>query len=418
MNYEKQTWAPGELITSAKLNHMEKGIEDAGNAVALPEITASDDGKVMVAKNGEWVNAELFKLSKEYVVLQETDVNFDQDEPPIFTLDVAAILADGLNPYNLQYTLTHNGTEYELTSEPYTDGESNSGVALYGDEITLYLRMSGGHAIDPGDSGVIDNPPSGDILESVKPISKAPALTVSKGSEAAAPDFNIEIEYLPDTDDGHRISLKAKSASAIVSDIIPFAIKAGAVSYAVSEGNDTTAGGYASHAEGGGTTASGYASHAEGTETTANGDYSHAEGFVTTASGSSAHSEGDFTIASGMYSHAEGSNTTASGNNSHAEGYYTIANHKSQHVFGELNVADPSEENESNRGTYVEIVGNGIKGDTRESRSNARTLDWDGNEVLAGGLTVGAAGITIGSTTITEAQLQALLAMIPAEEGK
>lgn len=225
-----------------------------------------------------------------------------------------------------------------------------------------------------------------------------------------------------------------------------------------------TASGLASHAEGGGTTASGAHSHAEGIQTTASGVFSHAEGQATTASGNSshaegyggtftisgttyesgakgmsdhtegyqtmttngppgnhaegyqtratggaAHAEGNQTTASGSNSHAEGFETTASGNNSHAEGTYTIANHKSQHVFGEYNIADTSTAAAIARGTYIEIVGNGTR---VAARSNARTLDWDGNEVLAGGLTVGAAGITIGRTTITEAQLTALLALL------
>jgi hypothetical protein len=42
----------------------------------------------------------------------------------------------------------------------------------------------------------------------------------------------------------------------------------------------------------------------------------------------------------------------------------------------------------SARGDYVEIVGNGT---ADNARSNARTLDWSGNEVLAGSLTVGSA---------------------------
>lgn len=84
---------------------------------------------------------------------------------------------------------------------------------------------------------------------------------------------------------------------------------------------------------------------------------------------------------------AEGVSTTASAECSHAEGYYTQANSRSQHVFGEYNIAD-SNATTSARGTYVEIVGNGTDDD---ARSNARTLDWDGNEVLAGKLTVGAA---------------------------
>lgn len=95
--------------------------------------------------------------------------------------------------------------------------------------------------------------------------------------------------------------------------------------------------------------------------------------------------EGRSTRASGTNSHAEGGSTTASGYNSHAEGSYTTANHKSQHVFGEYNIADPSTAAATARGNYVEIVGNG----TSSADSNARTLDWSGNEWLAGSLTIG-----------------------------
>lgn len=100
------------------------------------------------------------------------------------------------------------------------------------------------------------------------------------------------------------------------------------------------------------------------------GDYSVAVGYNTTASG--------------YVSHAEGWLTTASGQVSHAEGLHTTANSESQHVFGEYNVLDTNTTTTA-RGTYVEIVGNG----TSSARSNARTLDWSGNEWLAGGLTVG-----------------------------
>jgi len=64
-----------------------------------------------------------------------------------------------------------------------------------------------------------------------------------------------------------------------------------------------------------------------------------------------------------------------------------VAQRNSQHVFGEYNVLDTSGTSTS-RGKYVEIVG---KGTADNARSNARTLDWSGNEVLAGKLTVGAA---------------------------
>lgn len=169
------------------------------------------------------------------------------------------------------------------------------------------------------------------------------------------------------------------------------------------EGIDTTASGHQSHAEGYNTTASGGKAHAEGNNTTASGGDSHAEGYNTTASGGGAHAEGNSTTASGTYSHAEGGQTTASGqrshaegsnttayaHNSHAEGSNTYANNRSQHVFGEYNVIDTSTAGRDERGTYIEIVG---KGTADNARSNARTLDWSGNEYIAGTLT------TAGST--------------------
>ena len=153
------------------------------------------------------------------------------------------------------------------------------------------------------------------------------------------------------------------------------------------EGHESTASANYAHAEGMTTTAGGFASHAEGRETEASSSEAHAEGYKTTASGDYAHAEGRQTTASGMYSHAEGRDTVASGGGSHAEGDGTTANHKSQHVFGENNVPDASNAGVNSRGTYVEIVGNGTGSN---AQSNARTLDWDGNEVLAGKLTLGA----------------------------
>ena len=168
------------------------------------------------------------------------------------------------------------------------------------------------------------------------------------------------------------------------------------------EGANTTASGdFGSHAEGSYTTASGIDSHAEGDCSTASGDFgSHAEGRGTTASGEASHTEGSYTTASGIDSHAEGLHTSAGGRNSHAEGYYTIvsgdashaegyytkAKNRSQHVFGEYNGVDPSTASSDARGNYIEIVGNGAN---FNARSNARTLDWQGNETLAGNLTIG-----------------------------
>ena len=177
-------------------------------------------------------------------------------------------------------------------------------------------------------------------------------------------------------------------------------IASGHTSFA--SGIGSRAKGKASFTEGVDNEASGTGSHAEGIHSVASGNYTHAEGNGSVASNSYAHAEGGQTTASGNCSHAEGVQTVASGKRAHAQGSGTIANHLAQHAMGEFNVADPSAAADTARGTYIEIVGNGT---ADNDRSNARTLDWEGNETLAGSL-------TLGSTTITEAQLQALLALL------
>ena len=142
------------------------------------------------------------------------------------------------------------------------------------------------------------------------------------------------------------------------------------------EGSSTTASGINSHAEGNYTKASSYSSHAEGDSTEASGTSSHAEGSSTTASGKSSHAEGIITTASGDYSHAEGSDTIASGTSSHAEGSSTKASSENQHVQGKYNIEDTAKK-------YAHIVGNGTSG---LKRSNAHTLDWEGNAWYSGKL--------------------------------
>lgn len=68
---------------------------------------------------------------------------------------------------------------------------------------------------------------------------------------------------------------------------------------------------------------------------------------------------------------------------------------------------DSSQSAATEKGTYVEIVGNGTN---NNNRSNARTLDWSGNESLAGSLTLGKG--TADEVTITAAQLAQLLALL------
>ncbi len=160
-------------------------------------------------------------------------------------------------------------------------------------------------------------------------------------------------------------------------------------SYSHAEGYSTSATNHSAHAEGHSSVASGTYSHAEGYNTRAEAQGSHAEGYQGHATGNyGSHAEGDTTLATGAASHSEGERTLAKGVASHAEGRFTEATGQSQHVFGEYNVRDESAigniGQSVGKGTYVEIVGNGVDSD---HRSNARTLDWNGNEVLAGQIT-------------------------------
>lgn len=142
------------------------------------------------------------------------------------------------------------------------------------------------------------------------------------------------------------------------------------------ERNEAT--GECSHAEGWRVKASGYRSHAEGDRVEASGRASHAEGMLTTASGDESHSEGSNTVASGDQSHVEGSNTIASGMNQHVQGKYNI---------------------EDNSDIYAHIVGNG---NSENTRSNAHTLDWDGNAWFAGDVFVGGSSQTSGDKLMKE----------------
>lgn len=166
--------------------------------------------------------------------------------------------------------------------------------------------------------------------------------------------------------------------------------------FAHSEGNYTVASGVRSHAEGADTTASGDAAHSEGCDTEASGDYSHAEGTDTTASGNSSHVEGYASIARGYASHAEGYKTKATHTCAHAEGMETEADNTGAHAEGEGTVATVHASHVEGKYNikdtlykYAHILGNGAS-DTE--RSNAHTVDWDGNAWYAGDVYVGGTG--------------------------
>ena len=142
-----------------------------------------------------------------------------------------------------------------------------------------------------------------------------------------------------------------------------------------------------SYAMGANVEASGVCSFAEGVGTKARKGYSHAEGYATQAE-QYAHAEGESTVAAtwghpegnhtsaGVSAHAEGTNAKAHGQASHAQNYYTLASSNYQTAIGKYNEEDTADK-------YALIVGNG----TNNNRSNAATVDWQGNVKTAGSVT-------------------------------
>ena len=155
------------------------------------------------------------------------------------------------------------------------------------------------------------------------------------------------------------------------------------------EGKATYAVGNFCHAEGNGTTAgfkdtstgkTTYAAHAEGGNTQALGMYSHAEGYNT--------------IAKANMSHCEGFGGEAKGTSSHVEGLGTISHASYQHIQGKYNIEDIENK-------YAHIVGGG-SGSSEEQRKNIHTLDWYGNAVYSGDVTITVEGEQIPLSSIVD----------------
>ena len=142
-------------------------------------------------------------------------------------------------------------------------------------------------------------------------------------------------------------------------------------------------------------TSVGNRSFAQWNDVEASGDFSTAQGNMTVASNFNSHAEGFETQANGASSHAEGIKTQANGIASHSEGIGTIASQDYQTVSGKYNVEDIDNQ-------YVHIVGNGISNTTR---SNAHTLDWNGNAWYQGDIYTGGRNQLQGNKVLTTADI-------------
>lgn len=126
-----------------------------------------------------------------------------------------------------------------------------------------------------------------------------------------------------------------------------------------------------------------------GVNSTASSGNSIAIGSGNTASDWDAIALGRACTASGGASTTLGMSTTASGYASLSTGYNTEAAGGAQTVLGSLNVVDDAPSGDSMKSKHLVIVGNGDLDAETQTRSNAHTLDWDGNAWFAGDVYVG-----------------------------
>ena len=231
---------------------------------------------------------------------------------------------------------------------------------------------------------------------------------------------------------GFRYAQMSLGANEIIGDLPGFAVGAGNV-----------VSGRHSFAAGAGCEVSGLYSCAVGIQNKASGQYSFAGGSSCHSEANGAFTYGSRNVAKAAGSHAEGYYTRAesTASRAHVEGYGCRTYAEASHVEGGGTWADASQtlthiggvnnakSTETGKtvqiirylfdgttvrdvvtmtlGKYAEVIGNG---DSDDARSNARTLDWDGNEAIAGSLTLGLG--TANEITLTPAQLTTVLASL------
>lgn len=168
--------------------------------------------------------------------------------------------------------------------------------------------------------------------------------------------------------------------------------------------NNIASGQY-SKAEGNKTVATGKAATVKGNRTFANEDNAEASGLFSNAKGENSSAKGINSIVTGMAGTAEGMNTIAAGLASHTQGTGTIATETSQTVIGQYNLLNSNDSS----GDYAFVIGNGSKNIITEEqngeqvqigqfirRSNAMTVDWNGNVNITGSYYVNGIPITTG----------------------
>ena len=153
-----------------------------------------------------------------------------------------------------------------------------------------------------------------------------------------------------------------------------------------------------SHAEGGYTNSTGDASHAEGIYTVATGNYSHAEGRYTEAANMCSHASGCANVIGGLYPDwvSGGSYQVGDRVRRGVSGYELL----DQTGAGDYPWNSDKWKKLPSNGPVAFVIGNGDA--SANTRSNAYTLDWDGNAHFAGDVFINSSSDGTGGTKLPD----------------
>ena len=381
----------------------------SGNATDLPAPSTRVDGVQLqaeqagadAARAADAAKAAKTIAAEAQSVAQATSQHFFADDNGAHVTDVTQdewneAVADDFSDYDpdtkpyhnqllnslgiLLRTALNNLVSITLSAITFFDGAGNAAaniVARFGVDGFQVGLNSDTHLIgDYHSLQLVDK--EGDTYFHVSDLRNASGyatITESFTGDGVTTDFNIAFVYwvidsvTVDGVDapytfvtGHVYTIRLLQAPAAGADVVIAYRTSNSATKAYTLGRrpqGSTIGPY-SYAEGYSSTSSAWCSHAEGSSNEATAQRSHAEGWMTEASGEQSHAEGDYTVASGQSSHAQNQGTIAASDN--------------QTAMGRYNVEDASDK-------YALIVGNGTSG---SNRSNAFTVDWDGNGEFAG----------------------------------
>ena len=367
---EKVNINTDELVTKNDIPHY--------NETLITEISGDDYSSFM---NNEYFNMSALNLdeTKSYIG-KEMSSNEKYSHKFVYDKEADALICEDtlVNIYNHK---SYNGTNF-------TDDENSAvltlGITTFGLIFDGYFRLYEIDKVELDNNCLSDNVRILNSLTVGNRIGETGQYSVAEGYQNAASGAGSHAEGSYTTASGtnsHAEGSSSDSATIIIQNLSSSTSDDDILTAWNNTNGFSLAKGESSHVEGKDCLALGDNSHAEGNYAIAIGVASHVEGMTSRAKGGASHAEGNSTKADGMCSHAEGNKTTASGDTSHAEGDGTKASSKNQHVQGKYNIEDTANK-------YAHIVGNGTYNYNTEEevRSNAHTLDWNGNGWYAGKL--------------------------------